>query len=68
MDATKIKKELDWSPKHSLEGAMETTVDWYLNHRDWVDFVRSGEYWKWIKINYGNRDVSAEKVTLGESH
>ncbi len=68
MDATKIKKELDWSPKHSLEGALEITVDWYLSHMDWVDFVRSGEYWKWIKINYGNRDVSAERVKLGESH
>jgi dTDP-glucose 4,6-dehydratase len=56
IDATKIKRALGWSPRHSLEDALEFTVDWYLNHVEWVDSVRSGEYRRWIEVNYGNRE------------
>jgi dTDP-glucose 4,6-dehydratase len=27
-------------------------VDWYLDHQQWVDDVRSGQYRKWIETNY----------------
>ncbi len=55
IDASKIKRELGWSPDHDFEEALEATVDWYLDNMDWVEFVRSGEYRKWIEINYGER-------------
>jgi dTDP-glucose 4,6-dehydratase len=55
IDATKIKSELGWSPAHKFEEALEATVDWYLANMDWVDLVRSGEYRKWIEINYEQR-------------
>jgi dTDP-glucose 4,6-dehydratase len=55
IDASKIKRELGWSPAHNFEEALETTVDWYLHNLDWVEFVRSGEYRKWIEINYEDR-------------
>ena len=44
------------SPAHNFEEALEATVDWYLNNMDWVELVRSGEYRKWIEINYGERE------------
>jgi dTDP-glucose 4,6-dehydratase len=53
IDAAKLKRDLGWSPKHAFEGALEVTVDWYLNHMDWVESVRSGEYREWIKLHYG---------------
>jgi dTDP-glucose 4,6-dehydratase len=28
-------------------------VAWYLAHRQWIDFVRSGEYLRWIETHYG---------------
>jgi len=28
------------------------TIKWYMNHQDWIDRVRSGEYNKWIEKNY----------------
>jgi dTDP-glucose 4,6-dehydratase len=56
IDSTKIKQELEWSPHHRFEEALKTTVDWYLNHMDWVNSVRSGEYRKWIEINYQRRE------------
>jgi dTDP-glucose 4,6-dehydratase len=55
IDASKIKRELGWSPGHDFEEALETTVDWYLDNMDWVNLVRSGEYRKWIEINYEDR-------------
>jgi dTDP-glucose 4,6-dehydratase len=55
IDASKIKRELGWSPAHNFEEALEATVDWYLHNMDWVELVRSGEYRKWIEINYGDR-------------
>ena len=55
IDATKIRKELGWTPNHAFDEALETTVDWYLNNMDWVASVRSGEYQKWIEQNYGKR-------------
>ena len=55
IDATKIKRDLGWSPKHRFEEALEATLNWYLNHIDWVDSVRTGEYRKWIEINYERR-------------
>ena len=55
IDAPKINQELGWSPTHAFEEALEATVDWYLHSMDWVNLVRSGEYRKWIEINYGDR-------------
>ena len=55
IDASKIKRELGWSPAHDFEEALEATVDWYLHNLDWVELVRSGEYRKWIEINYEDR-------------
>jgi dTDP-glucose 4,6-dehydratase len=55
IDASKIKQELGWSPAHDFEEALEATVDWYLQNMDWVELVRSGEYRKWIEINYEDR-------------
>jgi dTDP-glucose 4,6-dehydratase len=55
IDATKIREELGWTPQYGFEEALEETVDWYLSHMEWVDFVRSGEYREWIEKNYRNR-------------
>jgi len=53
IDAAKIQRELGWRPKYEFEQAIEETVDWYHNHMDWVNSVRSGEYLKWIARQYG---------------
>jgi len=55
IDATKIRSELGWAPRHRFEEALEKTVDWYLEHMAWVGAVRSGEYRDWIQKNYGGR-------------
>jgi dTDP-glucose 4,6-dehydratase len=55
IDASKIRRTLNWRPQFSFEQALETTVDWYLARADWVKTVRSGEYRKWVKANYEKR-------------
>ena len=62
IDATKISKELGWSPEYGFEQALKATIDWYLDHLDWVRSVRTGEYRKWIQINYENRELMKAKV------
>jgi dTDP-glucose 4,6-dehydratase len=54
IDSSKIQKDLGWRPAHKFEEALEATVDWYLNHRDWVNSVRTGDYLKWIQQQYGS--------------
>jgi dTDP-glucose 4,6-dehydratase len=59
IDASKIKRELGWTPKHNFEAALEQTVEWYLAGMEWVNSVRSGDYRKWIQTNYGDRARTA---------
>ena len=61
IDATKISNELGWSPEYVFEEALKTTIDWYMDHLDWVDSVRTGEYRKWIEMNYKDRDLSKKE-------
>ena len=44
IDATKIKQELGWSPKHDFRAGLRQTVQWYLEHRDWCEAVLAKNY------------------------
>jgi len=55
IDATKIREELGWSPRETFETGLRKTVAWYLEHTQWVEQVRTGEYRSWIEHNYGTR-------------
>lgn len=52
IDFTKLKKELGWTPEESFETGIHKTIQWYLNNREWVSRVKSGEYQSWIKEHY----------------
>lgn len=55
IDASRVQQECGWEPKESFDSGIRKTVQWYLAHDDWVRDVRSGEYRKWIDLNYGSR-------------
>jgi dTDP-glucose 4,6-dehydratase len=44
MDATKIRQELGWRPKHTLSTGLEQTVKWYLDHRAWCQSILDSKY------------------------
>jgi dTDP-glucose 4,6-dehydratase len=55
IDASRLRAECGWSPRHTFDSGLRQTVRWYLSNTEWVDGVRSGEYRRWIEANYSNR-------------
>ncbi|MCG1043163.1 dTDP-glucose 4,6-dehydratase [Mycetohabitans sp. B8] len=55
IDARKIEDELGWKPAETFDSGLKKTVQWYLNNQDWVNEVQSGEYRKWVEVNYTQR-------------
>jgi dTDP-glucose 4,6-dehydratase len=55
IDARKIERELGWRPAETFETAIRKTVQWYLDHPEWVAHVQSGSYRDWVGQNYGTR-------------
>jgi dTDP-glucose 4,6-dehydratase len=55
IDSTKLKKELEFSPKIDFAHGMEETVTWYSENRDWWERIKSGAYLEYYKSMYGNR-------------
>ncbi len=41
IDASKIHRELGWSPAHDFRSGIEKTIRWYLANRDWCERVSS---------------------------
>ncbi|HMY99939.1 MAG TPA: dTDP-glucose 4,6-dehydratase, partial [Burkholderiaceae bacterium] len=46
-------------PAETFESGIRKTVQWYLDHADWVARVQSGSYRDWGARNYDDRAVSA---------
>ncbi|OEE71859.1 dTDP-glucose 4,6-dehydratase [Vibrio splendidus] len=44
IDASKIERELGWTPKESFETGIRKTVEWYLNNKYWWSRVLDGSY------------------------
>jgi dTDP-glucose 4,6-dehydratase len=53
IDARKIESELSWRPAETFETGIRKTVQWYLEHADWVSDVQSGAYREWVDRHYG---------------
>jgi dTDP-glucose 4,6-dehydratase len=52
IDARKLEKELGWKPAETFETGIRKTVQWYLDHADWVAHVQSGAYRDWVQKQY----------------
>jgi dTDP-glucose 4,6-dehydratase len=44
IDASKIRRDLGWTPRHDLASGLAATVGWYLGHLGWCESVQSGSY------------------------
>jgi dTDP-glucose 4,6-dehydratase len=45
IDSSKVRAEIGWKPSCSLAEGLESTVRWYIDHKDWwEDIFRSGRY------------------------
>jgi dTDP-glucose 4,6-dehydratase len=59
IDAHKLERELGWKPAETFESGIRKTVQWYLEHPDWVANVQSGAYREWVSTQYATTDTTA---------
>jgi len=52
IDSSKLKNELGWEPSLQFEEGIEKTIKWYLENKEWVDNVTSGDYKEYYKKTY----------------
>lgn len=52
IDSSKLKEELGWEPSLQFEEGIEKTVKWYLDNKEWMDRVTSGDYQEYYKKTY----------------
>ncbi|HSB67074.1 MAG TPA: GDP-mannose 4,6-dehydratase, partial [Anaerolineales bacterium] len=56
LDITKIKNQLGWQPRQSLGSGLHKTIQWYLEHPDWIAAIRQQhDYQQWLERNYDKR-------------
>ena len=53
MDPTKIMNELGWEPKYTFDEGIKETIKWNLDNQDWINHIISGEYLRFMELNYG---------------
>ena len=51
----KIKSEIGWYPETGFEKGIRKTVQWYLEHENWVENVISGEYQIYYEEMYNKK-------------
>lgn len=54
IDSSKLNSELGWTPSLQFEEGIEKTVKWYLENKEWMERVTSGDYLKYYREMYGN--------------
>ena len=52
IDASKIERELGWTPAETFDSGIRKTVEWYLANDDWVKNITTGAYRNWIEKQY----------------
>jgi len=53
VDWSKIRDELGWKPLHDFDEWLERTVEWYKENEGWWRNIKTGEYMKYYKEQYG---------------
>jgi len=59
IDARKISADLGWEPAETFESGIRKTVQWYLDHPQWVQEVQSGAYRDWMQSHYAQAGGTA---------
>jgi dTDP-glucose 4,6-dehydratase len=54
IDARKIERELGWRPAETFASGIRKTIQWYLDHPEWVRNVQTGAYREWLGRHYGD--------------
>jgi dTDP-glucose 4,6-dehydratase len=52
IDTMKLRTEIGWQPRMGFDHGLKQTVDWYLDHPDWIAHVTSGAYREYYDTVY----------------
>ena len=52
IDASKLNKELGWSPSVTFEEGLSKTIDWFLQNKSWLENITSGVYMDYYQKQY----------------
>lgn len=52
IDANKINQELGWNPTVTFEQGLSKTIDWFLENKEWLENVTTGNYQKYYDTQY----------------
>lgn len=52
IDATKINEKLNWKPTVTFKEGLSKTIDWYLENKEWLESVTSGQYQEYYNKQY----------------
>lgn len=55
IDATKIKTELNWQPKHTFDEALKLTIDWYIQNKNWWQKLKDKKFDEYYQKQYQQR-------------
>ena len=56
INSTKIQNELGWHPLIDFEAGLRQTIEWYLNHSDWVSQIVESRY-RLERLGLGGQQV-----------
>ncbi len=54
IDATKMADELGWTPRYQFEDGIAETIQWYVEHPEWIERIVSGAYQTYYDSMYSS--------------
>ncbi|KGI86287.1 dTDP-glucose 4,6-dehydratase [Exiguobacterium mexicanum] len=54
IDATKMADELGWTPRYRFEDGIVETIQWYVEHPEWIERIVSGAYQSYYDSMYSS--------------
>ena len=63
VDASRIRRDLGWSPQVPFEAGLRQTVRWYLANQAWLKQVTSGDYRAYVEAVYSREWNSRSRPT-----
>ncbi|MDR9756697.1 MAG: dTDP-glucose 4,6-dehydratase [Thermoanaerobacterales bacterium] len=66
IDNTKITTQLGWKPKYTFEEGIKETIQWYLDNREWIDNIVSGDYVNYYERMYSGIEEAAAARSPGQ--
>jgi len=55
IDASKIRRELGWTPQKTVEEGLRETIIWYLENQNWWRPLLSADYQAYYQASYGQK-------------